>query len=110
LLGLFGGLGVATAVWGIFFRHSPRPTFANIQFNRWALVTALLWLLLGIAPVLATGAELSTTRAIGILARPLPLSRPVSRYASAGWGLKRRWQSDQLRLDGAVRHSAHFQL
>ncbi len=64
LLGLFFGLGLLTAVWGIFRRGN---TFQNVQFNKWGLVTAVLWLLLGLSPVLITGAELSITRAIGLL-------------------------------------------
>ena len=64
LLGLFFGLGLLTAVWGIMRRGQ---TFQSVPLYRWGMVTAVLWFLLGLSPVLITGAELSVTRAIGLL-------------------------------------------
>jgi hypothetical protein len=58
LMGALFYLGLAVATWHMFSgaSHRQRPAYA----------ATLGWLLLGIAPVLVTGPELSTTQAIGM--------------------------------------------
>ncbi len=59
-------------------RHAPAHFFAFV------------WLLLGISPVLVTGAELSSTQAIGL--QPVLYLFPALALAAAGQAVSQRWR------------------
>jgi hypothetical protein len=64
LLGLLFGIGLLVALWAVlrsFIQQNKKQPLRSA-----ACFLALVWLVLGLAPVLVTGASLSTTQAMGL--------------------------------------------
>jgi len=98
VMGLFFYLGILAALWHLF-----GPT-AEKQ-NQIPYFIALIWLLLGMTPVLIIGPDLSTTQAIGMqpvlfLFPALGLTTTVSNFER--WRLLDKWSSSNIRRRLAI--------